>query len=71
MKTPILIFAGLWQLFLLSLLIAWLLSIWAIIDIVKSRFSDTQKLMWVIISIFVPYGAIIYFFVGRKQKILL
>ncbi len=42
----------------------------ALIDILKSEFSGNNKLIWVIVSIFIPFiGAILYLFIGRNQKI--
>ena len=47
-----------------------ILWIVALLDIVKSRFSDNNKIVWLLIVIFLPVlGAIIYFLVGRGQKI--
>lgn len=59
---------------LLVLIIAVLpviLIIWAIIDLVSSQFTDsTNKLIWAIIILFMPFiGAILYLFIGRKQKV--
>lgn len=43
----------------------------AIIDLVKSNFKDgTSKLLWLLIIIFAPIlGSLIYFAVGRNQKV--
>jgi hypothetical protein len=43
--------------------------IFAVVDIVKSEFDSNQKLIWLLITIFVPFGLLIYFFVGRAQKL--
>lgn len=56
-------------------LLVWLarvvLSVIALIDIVRSRFVDTNdKLVWTIIAVLLPIiGPILYFVVGRKQKV--
>jgi hypothetical protein len=43
----------------------------AAIDILKHRFvSDIEKLIWILVVIFVPIlGSIIYLLIGRKQKL--
>ncbi len=64
--------AGIW-IIMIGFWIAYLvLLIIALIDIVKNEFKNpNDKLIYVIIVVFVPIvGPIIYFVVGRKQKIL-
>ncbi len=43
----------------------------ALISILRHDFKDpTTKLMWVIVSIFVPViGPILYFIIGRKEQL--
>jgi Phospholipase_D-nuclease N-terminal len=54
-------------LFLLLVGIPWII---AFIDILKSDFEGSNKLIWLLAVIFVPViGPIAYFFIGRKQKI--
>ena len=44
------------------------LSIIALVSIVQSQLDGTQKLVWVIISLFVPIiGPILYFAIGLNQ----
>jgi len=47
------------------------LPVIALVDIVKSNFKDSNtKLMWVIIVLVLPLmGTILYFAVGRGQKL--
>jgi hypothetical protein len=47
------------------------LWIWAIVDIVNSRFrEDSTKIIWILLVIFLPFlGTILYYFVGREQRI--
>ena len=46
------------------------LSIVALIDIFKSEFEGNNKIVWVIVVLFINIiGAILYFNIGRKQKI--
>lgn len=47
-----------------------LLPVIAIIDIVRSKFEGNLQLIWVVIVVFFSLiGAILYFFIGRDQKI--
>jgi len=56
--------------FLFFVFIGMLLPLLALIDIVKSNFEGNSKLMWALIVVFVNFiGAILYFAIGRNQKI--
>ena len=48
-----------------------ILWIWALIDLIKSDFRESNlKLIWALIIIFIPLlGSILYLFIGRNQKI--
>lgn len=47
-----------------------LIPLIALVDILKSNFKGNDKLIWVIVVIFTNLmGAILYFFIGRKQKV--
>lgn len=48
-----------------------ILFIIAAIDILKHRFvSDIEKLIWIVVVIFVPlFGPILYLLIGTKQKL--
>ena len=49
----------------LALLIFWVLMI---VDCTQRKFEDSNtRLMWLLIILMVPFGALIYCFVGRKQ----
>ena len=44
--------------------------IWALIDILRNEFTGTNKLIWLLLVIFLPLlGVICYFFIGMKQKL--
>lgn len=47
--------------------------IWTIVDVLKSDFKDTlTKVIWIAVAIFLGLlGAIIYYFVGTKQKVII
>jgi len=48
-----------------------ILPLFAIVDIVRSKFEGNMQLIWVIIVVFFNVvGAILYFIIGRNQKIL-
>jgi len=52
------------------ILLTILFPIWALIDILKSKFDENNKLIWVLAVIFTNIvGATLYFFIGKKQKI--
>ncbi|WP_456421069.1 PLD nuclease N-terminal domain-containing protein [Lutibacter sp.] len=45
-------------------------TIIALIDILKSKFERNNKLVWVLVVLFFNLiGAILYFTIGKKQKI--
>jgi hypothetical protein len=46
-----------------------LLPIIAIIDILNSKFEGNDNLLMLLIVIFIPFGAILYFILGRTRKI--
>jgi len=47
-----------------------ILWLWALIDILKGNFSGTNKVIWLLLVLFIPFlGMFLYFVIGRKQKI--
>ncbi len=47
--------------------VAW---IWALVDILKNDFDGPNKLVWLLLVIFLPLiGSICYYFIGTKQKL--
>lgn len=57
----------LWILLALAVLVLW---IYCLIDILKHEFSGNNKIIWVIVLLgFGPLGMILYWFIGRGQKI--
>ncbi len=59
---------GFFGLFGLLCLILW---IWAIVDIINSRFrEDSTKILWILLVIFLPFlGTILYYVIGREQRL--
>lgn len=55
---------------LFFVLFIFLLPIVALVDIVRSRFEGNMQLIWVLIVLLLNFmGALLYFFIGRKQKV--
>ena len=46
-----------------------ILIISALVDILKSEFTGNNKIVWVLVVMFLPLlGSILYFVIGRNQK---
>ena len=63
---------GLSFLLMLSLITfaAFVFWIWALVDILKNEFTGANKLIWLLAVIMVPMiGMILYWFIGREQKL--
>jgi hypothetical protein len=62
------LFFGGWGLWGLCTLILW---IWALVDIVRSNFRDSNtKLIWILVVILLPLlGSILYLIIGRNQRV--
>jgi uncharacterized membrane protein YhaH (DUF805 family) len=62
---------GIWQIIILLLALSGIiLTIMALIDILKSEFKGNDKIVWVLVVLFFNLiGAILYFTIGKKQKI--
>lgn len=52
-------------------LLPMLLTLWALIDAIRSDFTkDINKLIWILVIICVPFvGGILYFLLARSQKV--
>ena len=56
-----------WQTILIITFILWMYSL---LDILKSKYQKNDKIVWILIVILMPiFGAIVYVFIGRKQKL--
>ena len=63
---------GAWQLILIlvAVFLGILPTIIALVDILKSEFNENNKIVWLLVILFMNFfGAILYFLIGRKQKI--
>ena len=56
--------------FLLFAVLVFVFWIWMLIDAIgNSGLSSTEKIVWVLVIIFLHFlGALIYFFVGRSRR---
>jgi hypothetical protein len=62
---------GPWQIIILIFVFLGIIpTIIALIDILKSKFNGNDKIVWVLVVLFFNLiGAILYFIIGRNQKI--
>ena len=57
-------------LIVVGMLVFFVIPLIALVDILKSEFEGYNKLIWVLVILFLwIIGAILYYFIGRKQKI--
>ncbi|MBN1471665.1 MAG: PLDc_N domain-containing protein, partial [Syntrophaceae bacterium] len=57
---------------IILMLVLLCVPIWliAFMDILKNDFKGNDKLIWLLVVIFVPFiGPLSYLFIGRKQKL--
>ncbi len=61
---------GPWQILIVVGALGIIFPIVALVDILKSHFKGNDKIIWVLVVIFFNFfGSIIYFLMGRKQRI--
>lgn len=47
-----------------------LLPVIALIDIVRNEFTESNKLIWVLVVVFLPViGSLLYFMIGSNHKV--
>jgi hypothetical protein len=57
---------GAWQIILICILP----TIIALIDIVRNEFTRNNKIVWLLVVLFGNFlGAVLYFIIGRKQRL--
>ena len=55
---------------LLVILFIFLIPLLALLNVLMSDFRGNEKIMWVLIIIFLPFlGSLIYFLIGRDKRI--
>lgn len=63
---------GTWQIstILIGVVFLLLFPLMALISVLKNNFSGNDKLIWVLLIIFLPFlGALLYFLIGRGKAI--
>jgi len=59
---------GIMSLIYLAMIVFW---IWTLIDVLKSEFSGSSKIVWLLVLFFLAIlGSILYVAIGRKQRII-
>lgn len=55
---------------LMVILFIFLIPLLALINVLMSDFQGNEKIMWVLIIIFLPFlGSLLYFLIGRDKRI--
>ncbi|WP_179314844.1 PLDc N-terminal domain-containing protein [Winogradskyella undariae] len=58
-----------WQALVLLSIGLW---IYCLIDILKNKFVQNDKLIWILVVIFIPFiGSLLYLFIGKNKKMKL
>jgi hypothetical protein len=52
-----------------AIILGLLLPLIAIVDILKSKFQGNDNILMILIVIFIPFGAILYFVIAPSRKI--
>lgn len=63
---------GTWQISIILIGVVFLLlfPLMALISVLKNNFSGNDKLIWVLLIIFLPFlGALLYFLIGKGKAI--
>ena len=61
---------GPWQLVIILLVVALLFPFVALVSIFRNNFKGNEKLIWILVVIFLPIlGAILYFLIGRPKRL--
>jgi hypothetical protein len=56
-------------LILFAIILGLLLPLIAIVDILKSKFQGNDNILMILIVIFIPFGALLYFVIAPSRKI--
>ena len=55
---------------LMVMLVVPILWIIALVDAIKSEFTGNNKILWILLIVFIPLlGSILYFSIGRGQRV--
>ncbi len=59
---------GPWQIALLVFF--FIIPLFALVDILRNEFTGNNKIIWVLVILFIPlFGTLLYLVIGRKQRI--
>ncbi len=68
--TFLFLFGGGLLITLLVVLFVFLIPLLALISALTSEFPGNEKILWVLLIIFLPFlGSLLYFIIGRDQRI--
>jgi len=68
--TILFLFGGGLIITLLVILFIFLIPLLALLSVLMSDFQGNEKIMWVLIIIFLPFlGSLLYFLIGRDKRI--
>lgn len=52
------------------ILLSFGLWIYCMIDILKNKFAQNEKIIWILLVILIPFiGSLLYLFIGKNKKI--
>ncbi|MDN3666025.1 PLDc N-terminal domain-containing protein [Algibacter miyuki] len=56
-----------WQAIILISIGLW---IYCLIDILKNKFAQNDKIIWILVVILIPFiGSLLYLFIGKNKKL--
>lgn len=57
-----------WQIIVFITLVFW---VFCIIDVLRNSFNGNDKLIWILVLLFVPFlGPFLYLLIGRKKRLI-
>ncbi len=69
--TFLFLFGGGLLITLMVVLFIFLIPLLALISALTSEFPGNEKILWVLLIIFLPFlGSLLYFLIGRNQRII-
>jgi hypothetical protein len=69
--TFLFLFGGGLLITLLVVLFIFLIPLLALISALTSEFPGNEKILWVLLIIFLPFlGSLLYFLIGRNQRVI-
>ncbi len=69
MQMLFLMFGGPELVFLVIIVLSLAIPFWTLADVLKGRFAGQDKLIWVLVILFLPFvGSLLYWVIGAKQR---